>query len=221
MVRVASLLSILFLASSALADQGLRSVRDRLRARASGLDPQVLELALRAAFVAWGRGFGAKRLLTIIDYSLPSTSRRFWVLDVDREEVLFHELVAHGKGSGENYATRFSDEEGSLQSSLGLFETTTAYVGKHGYSLKLKGLEEGFNGRALQRDIVIHGAWYVTEAVAARYGRLGRSWGCPALGPSVAKKVIDTIKGGTLLFVYYPDGTWLSRSSFLQDESGP
>jgi hypothetical protein len=128
--------------------------------------------------------------------------------------------VAHGKGSGDNYATRFSNREGSRQSSLGLFEATTTYMGKHGYSLRLKGLEKGFNDHALQRSIVIHGAWYVTEAFAARYGRLGRSWGCPTLDPSVAKKLIDTIKGGTLVFVYYPDEDWLSGSKFLQDQSG-
>ena len=164
---------------------------------------------------------GTKDLLTVIDYSLPSTRRRFWVLDVGREKVLFHELVAHGKGSGDNYATRFSDEEGSLQSSLGLFEATTTYTGKHGYSLRLRGLEEGFNERALQRSIVIHGAWYVSEAFAARHGRLGRSWGCPALDSSVAREVIDTIKGGTLVFVYYPDEEWLSGSKFLRDGGSP
>jgi hypothetical protein len=162
-----------------------------------------------------------KDLVTVIDYSLPTTRRRLWVLDVEREKVLFHELVAHGKGSGENYATRFSDEEGSLQSSLGLFQATTAYVGKHGYSLRLRGLEKGFNERAFQRSIVIHGAWYVSEAFAAQHGRLGRSWGCPALDRSVAKKVIDTIKGGTLVFAYYPDEKWLSASKFLRDESDP
>jgi hypothetical protein len=212
---------MLFLSWFVLFDQGPRAVRGHLQTESDSLDPEVLGLALRAAAAAWERGLGAKGLLAIIDYSLPSTRRRFWVLDLGQEKVLFHEFVAHGKGSGDNHATRFSDEEGSLQSSLGLFEATTTYVGRHGYSLRLRGLEEGFNGRALQRSIVIHGAWYVSEAFAARHGRLGRSWGCPALDRSVAEKVIDTIKGGTLVFAYYPDEKWLSGSEFLRDESEP
>jgi hypothetical protein len=220
-IRAGSLIPLLFLAWFAVVCRDSGTPRDRLQTESNAPDPEVLSLALRAASAAWERGLGAKDLLTVIDYSLPSTRRRFWVIDVGREQVLFHEFVAHGKGSGDNYATRFSDEEGSLQSSLGLFEATTTYRGRHGYSLRLRGLEEGFNGRALQRSIVIHGAWYVSEESAARHGRLGRSWGCPALDRSVARKVIDTIKGGTLVFVYYPDERWLSGSRFLRDEGGP
>jgi hypothetical protein len=220
-IRVGSLILVLFLAWFALANRDPKTAQDRRPTDPDALDPKVLNLALRAASAAWERGVGAKHLLTVIDYSLPSTRRRLWVLDLEHDKVLFHELVAHGKGSGDNYATRFSDEEGSLQSSLGLFEATTTYRGQHGYSLRLKGLEEGFNERALERSIVIHGAWYVTEAFAAQHGRLGRSWGCPALDRAVAKEVIDTIKGGTLVFAYYPDEKWLSESRFLRDGSGP
>ena len=218
-LQASSLIPVLLLGWLALASPDPSGAQGRPQTDLDALDPKVLSLALKAASAAREQGLGAKNVLTVIDYSLPSARPRLWVFDVAREKVLFHELVAHGKGSGENYATRFSNQDGSRQSSLGLFEATTTYIGKHGYSLRLRGLEEGFNDHALWRHIVIHGAWYVTEAFAARYGRLGRSWGCPTLDRSVAEELIDTIKGGSLVFAYYPDETWLSRSRFLQDEA--
>jgi hypothetical protein len=183
---------------------------------ASGLDTKVLDLALQAASRAQAKGFGKKKILAVIDYSLPSTKKRLWIFDLKKEKLLFHELVAHGKGSGDNYAKKFSNQEGTLASSLGLFEATETYQGKHGYTLKLKGLEKGINDNAEKRSIVIHGAWYVTEAFWKKHGRLGRSWGCPALDKQVARKIIDTLKDGGLVFVYYPDKQWLSRSRFLK-----
>jgi hypothetical protein len=183
---------------------------------ASGLNPQVLDLALKAASVAQDKGFGNKKILAVIDYSLPSTKKRLWVFDLKKEKLLFYELVAHGKGSGNNYARKFSNREGTLASSLGLFETAGTYQGKHGYTLKLKGLEKGINDNAEKRSIVIHGAWYVTEAFWKKHGRLGRSWGCPALDKQVATQVIDTLKDGGLVFIYYPDKQWLSSSVFLK-----
>lgn len=183
---------------------------------APGLNPKVLDLALKAASVAQEKGFGKKKILAIIDYSLPSTKKRLWIFDMKNKKLLFHELVAHGKGSGNNYAKTFSNREGTLASSLGLFEATETYQGKHGYTLKLKGLEKGFNHNAEKRSIVIHGAWYVTKAFAKKHGRLGRSWGCPALDKKVASKVIDTLKDGSLVFIYYPDKKWLAGSEFLK-----
>jgi len=183
---------------------------------APGLDPQVLGLAQKAAKIAQEKGFGQKKILAVIDYSLPSTRKRLWVFDLKNDKLLFHELVAHGKGSGDNYAKTFSNREGTLASSLGLFEAAGTYQGKHGYTLKLKGLEKGFNDNAEKRSVVIHGAWYVTESFAKKYGRLGRSWGCPALDKQVAQKIIDTLKDGGLVFVYYPDKKWLSASEFLK-----
>jgi hypothetical protein len=183
---------------------------------APGLDAKVLGLALKAASVAQKKGFGKKNILAVIDYSLPSTKKRLWIFDLKKEKLLFYELVAHGKGSGDNYAKKFSNREGTLASSLGLFEAAETYQGKHGYTLKLKGLEKGFNDNAEKRSIVIHGAWYVTEAFGKKHGRLGRSWGCPALDKQVAKQVIDTLKRGGLVFVYYPDKKWLSGSEFLK-----
>jgi len=183
---------------------------------APGLKPQVFDLALKAASAAQKKGFGKNKILAVIDYSLPSTKKRLWIFDLKKEKLLFHELVAHGKGSGDNYAKKFSNTEGTLASSLGLFEAAETYQGKHGYTLKLKGLEKGFNDNAEKRSIVIHGAWYVTEAFWKKHGRLGRSWGCPALDKKVARQVIDTLKDGGLVFVYYPDNKWLSASEFLR-----
>ena len=180
------------------------------------LDRNVLRLALNAAACAREVGaVSADRLLTVIDYSKASTEPRLWVLDLEREQVLFEELVAHGRGSGENYATRFSNAEGSHQTSLGLFRTADTYVGTNGYSLRLDGLEAGINDRARDRAIVMHGAPYVSEDHLRAVGRLGRSHGCPALRTAIARTVIDTIKDGSLVFAYYPDQQWLRGSRFL------
>jgi len=157
-------------------------------------------------------------ILTVIDYSQPSTDERLWVLDLATNEVLFNELVAHGKNSGGNRVTSLSNEPGSLQSSLGVMRTARTYQGKHGHSLRLKGLEPGFNDNARSRAIVMHGASYVSEAFIAEHGRIGRSWGCPALPVDVASDVIDTIAGGTLLVGYYPDEAWMAESEYLNCE---
>lgn len=188
---------------------------DSLGARAATLRPEVLGLALEARACAARQGLVADtRLLTVIDYSLPSTEPRLWVLDVPSRRVVFAERVAHGRNSGDDRATRFSNNPGSLQSSLGLFVTDTTYVGRNGYSLRLHGLELGVNDRAFERAIVMHGAPYVSDAAARVLGRLGRSWGCPALATTVAREVIDLIKGGSALFAYYPDANWLDTSRF-------
>lgn len=179
------------------------------------LNVKVLKLALEAYGKARVQGLDAKELLTIVDYSKPSTQPRLWVLNLKTSKILFHELVAHGKGSGENLPTRFSNRIGSAMSSLGLYLTQKPYIGNDGYSLRLVGLEKGFNDLALERNVVMHPASYVSTSFAKSYGRLGRSWGCFALNPSVAKPVITTIKEGTLLFAYYPDPSWLQHSKYL------
>ncbi len=190
-----------------------------LAAAAPAANPKVLQLAARAAECARRQGvLDSLHRLAVIDYSLPSTQPRLWVFDVDRGRLLFQELVAHGRNTGDGMARQFSNVEGSKMSSLGLFQTADTYYGSNGYSLRLKGLDAGFNDRALDRAIVMHGAPYVSEAIAERLGRLGRSWGCPAVRQEVARGVIDTLKGGALLFAYYPDRAWLSRSTFLSCE---
>jgi L,D-transpeptidase catalytic domain len=182
----------------------------------AALSPQVLDLAITAATCAQSQGMvGTPKTLTIIDYSLPSTEPRLWVLDLTTGRTLYQEIVAHGRGSGGNMATAFSNAADSHQTSLGLFVTEDTYVGQNGYSMRLNGLEPGVNDQARARAIVMHGAPYVDPELVAVQGRIGRSWGCPALRPAVARELIDRIKGGSLLFAYYPDKQWLSGSQFL------
>jgi hypothetical protein len=204
---------LLGLAGPAMADERLAAM---LAAAAPSANPEVLALATRAADCARRQGLldGFHRL-AVIDYSLPSTKPRLWVFDVDRGRVLFQELVAHGRNTGDQIAAHFSNAEGSRMSSLGLFQTADTYYGHNGYSLRLRGLDAGFNDNALARAIVMHGAPYVSEAIAERLGRLGRSWGCPAVRQEVAQVMIDTLKGGALLFAYYPDRKWLTESPLL------
>jgi hypothetical protein len=184
--------------------------------QASNIDPSVLRLSLIAYIRAHQRGMDNKQLLTIVDYSKPSTERRLWVVDLKHEKVLFNTWVTHAKNSGENTATSFSNQLGSLKSSIGLFMTTDEpYVGSNGYSLRLIGLEQGFNDNAYQRSILVHGAWYADSSFAQKYGELGRSWGCLAVSDRLVHPLINTIKDRTLIFVYYPDRKWLNRSAFL------
>jgi hypothetical protein len=189
----------------------------QLARAAPAANPQVLELAARAADCARRQGLlEGFRHLAVIDYSRPSTEPRLWVFDVQGRRLLFQELVAHGRNTGERLAERFSNIEGSKMSSLGLYQTAETYYGSNGYSLRLRGLDAGFNDNALARAIVMHGAPYVSEAIVERLGRIGRSWGCPAVRPEVARTVIDTLKGGALLFAYYPDRKWLTESPLLR-----
>lgn len=197
------------------AEQSIEHLTSFFATQTTQLRPSVLKLALKAFFNARQQGIESKPVLTVIDYSLPSTAKRMWVLDLDNKKVLFNNLVAHGKGSGTNYAKYFSDRGGSLQSSLGLFLTEDTYSGHDGYSLKIKGLEDGFNDKAEARKIVMHGAWYVNENYAAARGRLGLSWGCPAVDKKLAAPIINTIKNGSLMFAYYPDANWLQKSKFI------
>jgi len=198
-----------------------RDARALERLEAAGVPSAPLRLAARAFACGRARGeFGAP-ILTLVDYTLPSTERRLWVLDLADGAVRFHELVTHGRESGLRHARSFSNVPGSLQSSLGLFRTAETYLGRHGYSLRLVGLEPGTNDLAAERGIVVHGADYATADFAASRGRLGRSWGCPALDPTVHRDVIDTIRDGTALFAYYPETSWLGSSPFLHCENAP
>jgi len=193
------------------------SLANELVAAAPSANPKVLALAARAAECARRQGrLEQIRHLAVIDYSLPSTRHRLWVFDVEHGRLLFEELVAHGRNTGDKAAEHFSNVEGSKMSSFGLFQTADTYYGRNGYSLRLRGLDPGFNDNALSRAIVMHGAPYVSEAIADRLGRLGRSWGCPAVREEVARTVIDTLKGGALLFAYYPDRKWLAESPYFQ-----
>ena len=184
-------------------------------AELGGISSKVFSLALESAEAAVARGDADPRTLTVIDFSRPSTEPRLWVYDLRERKLVLEEHVAHGRNSGADVPTRFSNEAESNMSSLGLYRTAEAYVGKHGYSLRLDGLEPGFNDHARERAIVIHGAEYVNAKAAKTQGRLGRSLGCPAVRPEVSRRLVDTIKEGGLVFAYYPDQEWLESSRYL------
>jgi hypothetical protein len=157
--------------------------------------------------------------LAVIDFSLPSSQKRLWIIDVAQGKLIHHGLVAHGRNSGELIAERFSNENSSYMSSLGFYRTAETYQGKHGYSLRLDGLEEGFNDQARQRAIVIHGAPYASENFIRQTGRLGRSLGCPALPPHESAFLIDQLKEGALLFIYAEDKNYLSVSRLINKDA--
>lgn len=153
-----------------------------------------------------------KKLLSIIDYSKPSTEKRFFIIDIENHKLLYQTLVAHGKKSGYINATTFSNKYGSHKSSLGFFRTGNSYYGIRGYSLKLEGLEKGINDNARQRGIIIHGANYVDERLVNGNGVIGRSWGCPAVSKKLSKEIINLLKGGSLLYIYANDELYKENS---------
>ena len=155
-----------------------------------------------------------KNILTIIDFRMPSNEKRLWVIDLKKKEVLFHSLTAHGRNTGNLFAESFSNIPNSNQSSLGFYITGQKYIGKHGVSLKLHGVEKGINDMAESRAIVMHGADYVSDSYIKKYGRLGRSFGCPAVPMGFHEKLIPILAGGTCLFIYYPDAQYLAETEF-------
>ncbi|MDO5505413.1 MAG: murein L,D-transpeptidase catalytic domain family protein [Pseudoxanthomonas suwonensis] len=191
---------------------------EHLQALAPEADARMLDAALQARACAVGHGQAdADARLAVIDYARPSTEPRLWVFDMAEAapRLLYREHVAHGRGSGENLAQRFSNVEGSLQTSLGLFRTAETYVGGNGYSMRMDGLDAGLNDRARERLIVMHGAWYVDPDQAQRQGRLGRSEGCPAVRDAIARPLIDDLKQGHLLFAWHSDARWLPDGRYL------
>lgn len=182
---------------------------------AKNINPKVLELAINAYYKARKTGLDSKGILTIVDYSLPSSEKRMWVLNLNDLQLIHYSLVTHGSGSGLLYARHFSNTPDSYESSLGLYLTKKAYDGQVGHALRLQGLEAGFNDNAEPRGIVVHAAEYADENFIDQYGRLGRSEGCFALPVSSSKSIIESIEGGTLLFAYYPDQHWLHQSHYL------
>ena len=183
-----------------------------IRKLAPNISPGVIEEAVSAMKCAQRRGVGvdASRL-AIIDYTISSRKPRLWVVDLEARKLLFEEHVAHGQKSGYDIPTEFSDRNGSNQTSLGLFYTDATYMGGNGYSLRLHGLSEGFNQSAMRRLIVMHGAPYVDPAAAIGMGRLGRSWGCPAVRVEIARPMIDALKDGHFIYAYGPGTSVLSQ----------
>ena len=154
-------------------------------------------------------------VISVVDFSQPSNNKRFYLIDLDTRQVIYQDYVAHGRNTGNLMAEKFSNTPHSNQSSLGFYKTAETYHGKHGLSLKLDGLEKGINDKARQRAIVIHAAKYAEESFIRKYGRLGRSFGCPALPARNYEEIIELIKGGTLLFIYFPQSGYLENSSVL------
>lgn len=188
---------------------------NHLSKKAPELRKKVLRLALTAYQKARAHGAVKKPVLTVIDYSLPSWKQRMWVFDMKTERLLYNTYVAHGKNSGLDTPSHFSNKFSSKETSLGTYVTKGTYIGSKGYSLNLQGLEKGFNDNAFDRRVVIHGAWYVEPDFIKRAGRAGRSWGCPSIAKTLARPVINTIKGGSVVFAYYPDRNYLSHSGYV------
>ncbi|HVS77283.1 MAG TPA: murein L,D-transpeptidase catalytic domain family protein [Steroidobacteraceae bacterium] len=191
------------------------SLAESIHAQAPNISTGAILTAISAYLRARQEHLTDKPLVTVVDYSLPSDRRRLVVADVRTGKVLFYTYVAHGKGSGLKYATHFSNAPGTDASSLGVYLTGDTYYGKHGYSLRLHGLDPEFNGAAYSRDIVIHSAWYVSKTFAQQHGRMGLSWGCFVLSRKVESELVKLIRGSTVLVGYYPDPRWLHSSPFL------
>lgn len=156
-----------------------------------------------------------ENIISIVDFTLPSSRKRLFVIDLDDYRVLYNTYVAHGVNSGREYANEFSNKPSSYKSSLGFYQTLNTYIGEHGYSLRLDGLEKGINDNANSRDIVIHAADYVNESFIRAQGYIGRSWGCPALPEKLHKPIIDKIKNGSCLFIYGTDIAYLKKSTII------
>ena len=192
---------------------------DSMRLNLMGLSQQTFDYAMKGFnyLVQTGK-LANDNIISIVDFSMPSSKKRLFVIDLNHYKVVFNTYVAHGVNSGAAIASHFSNTPESNQSSLGFYETLNTYSGGHGYSLRLEGLERGINDNANRRDIVIHAAAYVNEALIQAQGYIGRSWGCPALPEKLHKPIIDKIKNGTCLFIYSPDKAYLNKSKILNTE---
>lgn len=194
----------------------LENLYEKLELSNKGLSSEAFEHAIKGFLVLKEKGeFLNNKILSIVDFTKPSTQKRLYVIDLENEKVLFNTYVSHGRGSGQKMAETFSNIPESFQSSLGFYETKGTYEGKNGYSMKLCGLEKGFNNKAEDRAIVMHGADYVSEKFIRSTGYLGRSWGCPALPQELNKPVIEKIKGGTCFFIYSHNNNYLSKSKII------
>jgi hypothetical protein len=160
-----------------------------------------------------------KSVLSVIDFSLSSKKERMWVIDLNKNKVLYQTVVAHGRNSGGDYANTFSNQPHSNMTSLGFYVTGESYIGKHGLSLRLDGMDRGFNDNARSRAIVMHGADYANPSVTATLGRLGRSLGCPAVPMSIHEQLIRVVQGGTVLFHYYPDKKYETSTGYFNIQS--
>ena len=196
-------------AAAVMAEAGMLYEAMDLESR--GLPKEAFEYAFAGYKNLVNQGLAPRTdVLTVVDFSKSSRSKRLFILDVQDHKVLMQTYVAHGRNSGGEYANSFSNKMDSHQSSLGFYVTKSTYMGQHGLSLKLEGLEEGINDNAASRAIVVHGADYIGSDALK-----GRSWGCPAVASKLSKKVIQTIKDGSVLFIYYPTSSYLNKSRII------
>lgn len=209
-----------FYTSSATYNQYLDSAYSKLFTSSNKPHKQVFNLALKGYAKLLEQGqLGKKNILAFIDYSLSANVKRFWVVDLKAMKVLHHELVAHGRNSGNEFAKQFSNKVNSFQTSLGFFITGELYQGKHDQSIRMNGVEKAFNGNALDRGIVIHGADYVDESFIRQNQRLGRSLGCPAVSEKVIRALSKTISNGVCLFAYFPNKVYMRTSKLINSDA--
>lgn len=186
--------------------------------QAPNLNDEVINKVLTAIKCSTTYNVDHNNVLTVIDYSMPSNQKRLWVFDLGQKKLLFNTYVSHGIKSGTLFTNFFSNQYNSKASSMGVYTTEKAYYGREGLSLRLAGLDRHFNDNASNRSIVMHGGWYMDELFIKKYGRPGRSWGCPALPPDQYQAVINTIKDKSLFVAYYPNDNWFGASKFLNCE---
>ena len=192
------------------------SIYDRMNLESQGLDQKAFEYAWRGYHNMLKKGLIHKRaVLSICDFSQSSRSKRMYVIDVQHRKLLYRTYVAHGQNSGDEYATSFSNDPDSYKSSLGFYVTQRTYIGHNGLSLRLSGVDSGYNDMAFKRQIVLHGSTYVTDKYMQDYGTLGTSLGCPALPPGVSGQIIHVVKGGSCLFIYHPTQQYLDNSPII------
>jgi len=202
------------IASFSISDKS-KILYDELNLSSVGLSPQAFNYAYKGYEYLINKQKITSSILTICDLSQSSNKKRLYVLDLSENKILLTSYVAHGKGSGLEYATRFSNKANSHQSSLGFYVTGTTYYGEHGLSLRLEGLEAGFNDHAVRRNIVIHGAPYIGDKYLEGNRMMGRSYGCPAVPETESDDIINFIKNGSCLFIYHPTKTYLQKSRIL------
>ena len=190
---------------------------DNLKLNSLGLSREAFDYAIKGYNHLRSTGkLKNDKILSIVDFSLPSGKKRLFILDLINNKILFNTFVAHGRNSGKDFANQFSNQNESYQSSLGFYVTQDTYDGKHGYSLRLEGEEQGINDNAINRAIVMHSAWYVNENIVRSQGYVGRSQGCPAIPEELNKPIIEKIKNGSCLFLYSPDKKYFSQSPILK-----
>lgn len=193
----------------------LNSVKQMLEEEDNNLNAAVIDKVMTTLKCAAEYHLEHNNILTIIDYSLPSSEKRLWVFDLKEKKLLFHTYVSHGLKSGTLLSSFFSNKYNSRASSIGVYKTEKAYYGREGLSLRLDGLDKNFNDNASGRSVVMHGGWYVEEDFIKKYGRAGRSWGCPALPLQEYQPIINAIKDNSLFVIYYPSDVWFAKSKFL------